>query len=91
MIDGAEIGGKFSSLWSDVGTEVVVETGLAFDFGPMASSIRRLIFDALRDRVDLRVEQHHGQLEGWCSHSATASWLPCNNDDGHTIATVGTF
>ena len=49
---------------SDVGTEVVVETGLAFDFGPMASSIRWLIFDAWRDRGDLRVEQHHGQLDG---------------------------
>ena len=35
---------------SDVGTEVVVETNLAFDFGPMAPSIRWLIFDAWRDR-----------------------------------------
>ena len=35
---------------SDVGTEVVVETGLAFDFGPMASSIRWLLFDSWRDR-----------------------------------------
>ena len=49
---------------SDVGTEVVVETGLAFDFGPMAPSIRWLFFDAWRDRGDLRVEQHHGQLDG---------------------------
>ena len=49
---------------SDVGTEVVVETGLAFDFGPMAPSIRWLFFDAWRDRGDLGVEQHHGQLDG---------------------------
>ena len=36
---------------SDVGTEVVVETGLAFDFGPMASSIRWLIFNAWREQA----------------------------------------
>ena len=73
IIFGVGNGGGFRSLRSDVGTEIVVETGLAFDFGPLASSIRRLIYDALRDRVDRRVEQQHGQLDGWCSHSTTAS------------------
>ena len=82
IIFGVGNGGGFRSLWSDVGTEIVVETGLAFDFGPLASSIRRLIYDALRDRVDRRVEQQHGQLK---------SCLPCHNDDGHTSAAVGTF
>ena len=62
IIFGVGNGCGFRSLWSDVGTEIVVETGLAFDFGPLASSIRRLIYDALRDRVDRRVEQQHGQL-----------------------------
>ena len=61
-------------MWSDVGTEIVVETGLAFDFGPLASSIRRLIHDALRDRVDRRVEQQHGQLNS--TASLGAPWPP---------------
>ena len=61
-------------MWSDVGTEIVVETGLAFDFGPLASSIRRLIYDASRDRVDRRVEQQHEQLNS--AASLGAPWPP---------------
>ena len=38
---------------SDFGTDIVVETGLAFDFAALAWSIRRLIVGALHDREEV--------------------------------------
>ena len=54
IIFGVGNGGGFRSLRSDVGTEIVVETGVAFDFILLAWLIRRLIVGIV-----------HNRKEGW--------------------------